>query len=170
MAKKENGESFRKGITIETVGGLLVAILTGLASYWFGLLPYIKRFLITFWEIVTKPVAIPLWLIVLVSLFIVYRVIITIRNFLSGNIIGEHLSYTNDFFWGVKWRWNYPVTLYNVRPYCPHCDTVLIYEKKYSYEALSQFFFVKLAVLRFLNRKAIGSTSEERCLDKLIEN
>lgn len=170
MAKKENGESFRKGITIETVGGLLVAILTGLASYWFGLLPYIKRFLITFWEIVTKPVAIPLWLIVLVSLFIVYRVIITIRNFLSGNIIGEQLSYTHDFFWGVKWRWNYPVIL-TMSAHTAHIVIRFLSTKRNTaMEALSQFFFVKLAVLRFLNRKAIGSTSEERCSDKLIEN
>src|SRR5262245_10256000 len=35
-------------------------------------------------------------------------------------------DYTEDTFFGVKWRWAYPLSLQSVTPFCPTCDTILV--------------------------------------------
>lgn len=107
---------------------VLVAAAIMIALVWWL---WAKLVLIAAWlwtTLVLTSYATPGWLLavlLLLSLAMTVRFLIGLR----GAPRSTYATYVQDTFYGAVWRWSWRLnSISDIRPFCPHCDTELVYD------------------------------------------
>jgi hypothetical protein len=129
----------RHSIRNKVIGGVLSGLILAAILYfvptfthWASLLiARVWNLIAATWHYLLASVAVPrciLGLLILMSLVTVVRVI---RPLFKSQGVAEPtwLSYSQDNFFGMVWRWDSTSRnpLDTLRPFCPSCDTRLVY-------------------------------------------
>ncbi len=121
----------RNGVIVTVVGGLILAAIL-------YAIPYARTLSLTFiawvwsgvvwaWKAFTSSYSTPGWLILIIGLLAVYGVA-TIFVALRPKKEPSFKKYTEDVFYGAKWRWSWVGgRVSNLWCYCPRCDAQLVY-------------------------------------------
>jgi hypothetical protein len=119
------------GVIATVVGGL---ILAGILSTTFR--QWIYSFITTTWKLITaswhyllSSVPVPRWLLGLLILLSLVTLLRAMLLLFKSEGVDEPTwqSYTQDEFFGIVWRWDNEFLPSSIRPYCPRCDTLLVY-------------------------------------------
>jgi len=126
-------ESISRKVIAGVIIGIILAALGFLAKW---LLPGLGTFLLTIWHWCVHLVSVPVWLLILLSL---YAGTSLIRAYLrhrrrtrqkperAGDSPDEPnwQDYTCDIFYEIVWRWSYPSQVGRLQlvPFCLKCDT-----------------------------------------------
>ncbi len=120
--------SIRNGIVATVVGGLILsAILFFVPTF----AQWVSSLISSTWQHSTSSVAVPrcvIWLLFLLSLVILIPSIRPLFKRRRADAVNLD-AYTQDEFFGILWRWNFDSRYLSdsIRPYCPRCDTMLVY-------------------------------------------
>jgi hypothetical protein len=128
-----DGEMAQESIARKVVAGVLIGIIlaaVGSLANW--LLPGVRTFFVSVWRLCIHLVAVPAWLLILLSLYVgtsLIRAYLRHRSQTQQNTQRaaepNWRDYTCDVFHQIVWRWGYgnngqPVQL---TPFCFKCDT-----------------------------------------------
>jgi len=86
------------------------------------------------WSAVTYSVGVPVWLLALLAIFPARAVVGVLqkRRAPAGPPEPRWQDYTVDYFHGLRWRWAYAgERIFDVTPFCPRDDTLLVAERDY---------------------------------------
>ncbi len=129
------------------ISSVIAAILIGFGSYFSPFWPLIKNFLIETITFLTKKTALPNWLIgfllLLSFLLLATKLIAAVRLLTSAKSASDYRQYSQDEFFGIRWRWKYsygsgqPVELC---PFCVKCDIQIRPADKSSYYGRGTLF------------------------------
>ena len=114
------------GLVVTVLGGLILALILYLLGY---ISPFFKRgsdMIFSLWGYFKSPSKVPMWLFWLLVVGCVPAILKIVKLLLP---VDYQSAYREEEFFGVIWRWSYPLhlTADRVWCYCPQCDTRLIY-------------------------------------------
>jgi hypothetical protein len=120
----------------KVIAGLIVAAIIGVLGYFVPsvgtALKWVANGLGLLWNHFTSTISVPWWLIYLVSLYLVLRLLRSIRRYvraLPPQATPDYANYTEDVFETVLWRWLWTSDYADVKqlaPFCPVCDMILV--------------------------------------------
>jgi hypothetical protein len=161
-------KDIRNKVIATVIGGIILSAL-GYALYAApNVFRWIGRVLRSIWNYLTSSSNVPNWLLWLLIIVSAVTAIKLIRRLFKRDKIIEPTfrMYTEDSFEGATWRWSWdyydkPV---NILPYCPICDSQLVYVRPNEFSlrpALSVAFYcetckkerVRIEGERFIDRK-----------------
>ena len=113
---------FVRDVAVLVAAPIMIAVV-----WWF----WAKLAVILIWlwtTLVLTSYPAPGWLLAVLLLL----ALVTIGRFLIG-LRGPsrtaYATYVQDSFYGAVWRWSWRLNgIYNIRPFCPNCDTELVYD------------------------------------------
>jgi hypothetical protein len=114
------------------IGGFVLTFLLWLAGFIQPVWQACKSAFIWLLHFILSSISVPVWLIILVSPFIIatlLRIFATIRRSNVKRLTWR--EYKEDDIKGMKWRWNYGYysgDIHDISCFCPSDDTQLIYE------------------------------------------
>lgn len=120
-----------KAILKDSAVGIIVAgalSLMGAAYVYFsGLWPQLLQVLIQIWSFTTSSTATPNWLLGFMSIpcvFLTIAILIECKvKILKSKGIPTYENYTEDSFFGLRWRWEIPRgEIKGLNCFCPKCD------------------------------------------------
>ena len=115
----------------KVIAGAMLAAAAGVGSYLLNWWPSIGQWLFHAWTSLAQVTPIPRWLVLLLILFAVPVILLAAFGvwywtFRSGekNQAADWRCYTNDSFFGLRWRWRYVTggTPVDITCFCPRCD------------------------------------------------
>lgn len=127
---------------------VIAAGITSVGSYFAGWWPAIIQFSGTAWEFLFASSVVPNWLTGLVGILAAPTVVFVLlagwqifHPAKSGRLVW--LSYTEDSFFGLRWRWSYSSInqIQRLHTFCPHCDFQVFPEKASSWDAIDRIQF-----------------------------
>ena len=139
------GESAKSQISEKVMVGVISTIILAVLAY-LGrsfLLPFLATTLFSVWSEVKKTsawilggtVESPVWLFYLLCGASVILLIVAAKKICRKVKINEPSwrDYTEDNFFGIKWRWQYTSTgqLNDPCAYCPTDETILVYRREF---------------------------------------
>lgn len=128
--EKDDDKWLSRGIILAVIGAVISAIAT--AIFVPGVFSWLWGVVVLIWRFFTAPVGIPVWLLSLLLFIIVWLVYRGLKRSLRSLATPSYLTYTDDRFFGIHWRWKYLGNqLDNPKAYCPECDTLLSIEAAY---------------------------------------
>jgi hypothetical protein len=116
---------------------IFIAVIASLISTWLlGFMPAIwnacKSVFIWLFNFLLSSVSLPLWSIVIISLFILPTLIKIFSWFRQKDVNHPNWrDYNQDVLFEMRWRWNYSPYgggIANISCFCPSDDTELVYE------------------------------------------
>ena len=134
--KKNSIKNIRNGVIATVIGGIvLFAIPKDIWSKTFQLAIFCLNWL---WQKLTTTYALPGWLLIIIlilSIVSIVNIILRMKSNLNPEN-PEYYSYTEDFLFGAKWRWQWVDNcISSLWCYCPDCDGSLVY----SYQNFNDF-------------------------------
>jgi hypothetical protein len=98
--------------------------------------------LYSLWTYLNGPIGIPIWFFATLCIFSAGLIVILIMSS-RGNTkskIEILLSYTEDIFFGIQWRWQYTSkgAIHNICAFCPKCDFQMCPELVSLYDAVPE--------------------------------
>jgi hypothetical protein len=108
--------------------GLIVAGVCSVAGTITGFIDWTEvwNVVVMGWRFLVGTSAVPNWFIAAVGLYIILTFIIFLRNLPVRESEVDWLSYRDDKFFGVRWRWRYiDYRVSSLNPFCPSCDLQL---------------------------------------------
>jgi hypothetical protein len=137
-------EKSSEPISKMVLSGVLTAVIFSILGVIWGFIPpawhWLLRLSTGVWTHLTGYLTLPLWL-----LYIMGAAVLGWLGVFFIMILENHrrpveptvLDYQEDHFFDVVWRWRYVAgKAENAWPYCPKCDTVLVYateQQRYSF-------------------------------------
>jgi len=90
------------------------------------------RALLLVWNFLTGSVSLPVWAIGAVAIAFLLSLYKNLKTALTTGGGSSFLLYTQDVFFGIRWRWKYYGNeLGPVVAFCPRCDTRLLERDEY---------------------------------------
>jgi hypothetical protein len=121
------------GLSTELLKGALGALgaawMVWFMGWWSPFLSFAHQALESLWMHLIAQSQWPNWSAYLVSVWLLISIVrLAVRKFESRN--DNHNRFKKFSFGGSVWRWNSMSSLpYGLRPYCPRCDSMLVYEE-----------------------------------------
>jgi len=113
---------------VVSVASTLIActIIYFTTSWWATVRDWFVSALLALWHFLLGGHSIPRWLLVILSFATVLLILRVIAGLRTPK--GPHWSdYTEDAFFGVRWRWDYSRgEIQRPVPFCAHCDIQLV--------------------------------------------
>lgn len=134
MGKSEQ-ETIRNATIAEVLGGLIVVAVVGLVApvreWLLQGVHWCWQVVLEIWEHLTASVSVPWWSVYLCGLIlciILWRGCrATIRSLAREAVDDSFLSYREDIFFNMRWRWRWTQDgVTDIACYCPQCDLQLI--------------------------------------------
>lgn len=122
-------KSIRNGTIASVIAGVILLSVPALREYTVSFLSWVWSGLVWCWGFLITSYALPGWGWLIISMFAIVGVVNIYLALKGEPEEPEFKSYTEDFFYGAKWRWNWTGTqVSNVWCFCPSCDATLIYD------------------------------------------
>ena len=128
--------------TLATVfGGIVLALIPITRNFVGGLFNLAGKLLQTLWDFLISEITLP-WAVIAILLLLAFP---TILNFVrrlmpkSGEL--QLSNYKEDNLFSIVWRWS---VLYDddyIAPFCPSCNTRLIYKRDDTYTSHKRIFY-----------------------------
>lgn len=124
---------------------VIAAGITSVGSYFAGWWPAIIQFIGTAWAFLFASSVVQNWLIGLVGMLAVPTVVFVLLAVWqishpaeSGRL--DWRSYTEDSFFGLRWRWSYSSIgqIQRLHTFCPHCDFQVFAHDASAYAAVDR--------------------------------
>ena len=124
---------------------IATGITAAFGSYWAGWWPAILQAGKDAWTFLMSASAISNWLIGLMTLIALPTIVVTaavvwqsIRP--AGTTRSDWLNYTEDTFFGLRWRWSYSSIgeIQRLTTFCPHCDFQVFPDEASAYAAVDR--------------------------------
>lgn len=122
-------KSIRNTVIASVIAGVILLFFPVIRELIVKLCKWVYSGLMWCWEMLVASHSLPGWmwliafilsLIGLVNIFILFK---------SPAAESEIKSYTSDFIYNVKWRWDWiGNSITNLWCFCPHCDATLVYD------------------------------------------
>lgn len=121
MELKQIDKIIRHPVISSLITALIIVIVTNVLGLW----PKISRSVQSVLLSLISSVSVPLWLLIIlsmISLGVVLRVLIHVIS--SKSVEESWRNYTEDLFYGLRWRWKYysDGSISTVIPFCIQCD------------------------------------------------
>ncbi len=127
---------------------VIAAGITSVGSYFAGWWPAINEFLGDAWTFLFASSVVQNWVLGTVSLLAVPTIIFLLAFLWKSihpteNEQFDWRSYTQDSFFGLRWRWSYSSIdqIQRLNTFCPHCDFQVFPEGASSWEAVDRIRF-----------------------------
>jgi len=126
------------GIISTVLGGIILMIIEpsrhfiifGIGKAW----TFIKIFFSIIWKFLTTAHEINGFIIIISGLLWIFSILtlfLIIKDKLFGKINKTYTTYTEDMFYGVKWRWYWKdKEIKNLWCFCPECEYELSYQEE----------------------------------------
>lgn len=127
MSEKDS-HPLRNGVIATVVGGVILSAIPPVRDFVSKIFGWIWSVIVWIWEALVSSYSIPGWVLITVSLLAVIGVI-SIYIAVRPSKEPEYKKYTEDFIYGVKWRWSWlGDKISRLRCYCPVCDADLVHD------------------------------------------
>ena len=108
-------------------------IIFGMSKVW----SFIKIFFSTIWKFLITAHEVNGFIIIISGIILTFLIFILfniIKKSLFGKTYATYTTYTEDMFYGIKWRWYWEdAGIENLWCFCPECEYELSYQEESSY-------------------------------------
>lgn len=113
----------------KVIAGVILTVCATIGAYFLNWLPIIWRCVENIWAFCLSRSVVPNWLFGLLTILALPAIIaagafVWAKIFPSQDTKPDWRVYTNDTFFGLRWRWSYfsDGAISNICSFCPHCD------------------------------------------------
>lgn len=132
------------GVIAAVFSAGMLAVLSYLGGFW----PTFALWLKGGWEYLLVETTVPNWLVLLLTLVslptILVGLILLWQRLRPSTATGANWrSYTEDVFFGLRWRWRFgdDGDIYGVNTFCPHCDFQVFPQNASAWNAVDHIRF-----------------------------
>jgi len=122
-------KTIKLGVVASLIATGIVAIIEPLRAYAIKLFSWAWSGIVWLWGAIFDSYSAPGWLWGLVVFLSLVGAINIYLFFRKEEELPDFLNYTEDYLYGVKWRWRWIENrISNIWCYCPRCDAELVYD------------------------------------------
>jgi len=128
----DDKKKIKIGLVISVTGGLIVAFVTRAYSFLPVLFSWIGNLCSVIWHLLSYPITIAFWIFLLLLILSARTVFSFLKPLIHRKPLeSTELDYTEDSFFGMTWRWSYPLSPIpkKIWCFCPKCDTQLVFNE-----------------------------------------
>ena len=127
--EKDTKKQIKIGLFVTVAGGLILALILYPLGYALPILKWIWGIIASCLAYLRSPSSMPRWLVAILAIGCIPTFFRVFKRFLPTPV--NPLAYTQDTFFGLVWRWSYPLSPTSDQTwcFCPKCDTRLVYNE-----------------------------------------
>ena len=127
--EKDTKKQIKIGLSITGVSSLILALILYLSGNAIPTSKWILGIIVSCLVYLGSPSSMPRWLVVILAIGCIPTFFRVLRRFFPAPV--NPLAYTKDTFFGLVWRWSYPLSPTSDQTwcFCPKCDTRLVYNQ-----------------------------------------
>ena len=129
------------------IAAAVIAVISALGTYFLGFWPSIASGITIAWTWLFASTGVVNWLLLLLSLVstsaLVIVGLVVWDSSASSKVTGPHwTSYTEDRFFGLRWRWRYAGSrIVDLNTFCPSCDFQVFPHNASAYSVVDRIGF-----------------------------